>query len=361
MASFGNVHSAQQPGEGNFLMFMFHHLQQWGTTLSHTLSAFLGQMPLAEDTVRLLRAMLLGLRDELPVSLRDLYRQSGASHLLALSGLHLGVLFGLFNYWLMHALHRRWRYVVGTLGLLFLWGYAFLTAFPVSLCRASLMLSLLVIGQMRLTGNDIWHTLGLSALVLLLIEPAMLFDVGFQLSFMAVVGIYLFYFPLAKAWVSRSRWVRWLWRIWVLSFAAQMGVLPLLLHYFHRVSLSGIVLSPLYILLATAIIYAALFILLLHPLGLAFLLCPLVEALVTIQHTLMSLSLCLSWSGVEGVRLPWSHVLLLYAALFCLLPSLHVLANSSRELPQHRLALFFRSWPTLLAFLLLLFSAFLLP
>ena len=344
---------------------------EWGRAGADALSTVLHRARLSPDTTALLEAMLLGRRDGLSDYVLDLYRQSGASHILALSGLHLSVLFGVFNYGLLRVLHRRWRYFVGLLGILFMWGYAFLTGFPISLCRATLMLSLLVIAQMRLVGNEGWHTLGLAAMVLLLLNPLTLFDVGFQLSFAAVAGLLLFYPPLMAIGLPKRRFLRRLWQLFVVALSAQLGVFPLLLHYFHRFSLVGLFFSPFYALIATLFLFVALLLLILSGIGAAFLLRPLLEGLAFIQHGLMAFSLRLSWGGgesvwllpgsIEHVHFSWGSVLLLYVALLCLLPSLHALQWLRDCPPLHRRALFFRTWPYLLAFLLLTLSAFLMP
>ena len=329
-------------------------LRVWSIALSHTLVDRLRTVGLEADGTALLEAMLLGQRGEVGEATRELYRLSGASHILALSGLHLGVLFGLFHFWLMRLLGYRWRYVFGWLGIVLMWGYALLTGFPASLCRASVMMSLMFLGAMRLGGTDSWHNLGLAAFLLLLFSPASLRDVGFQLSFMAVAALLLVYPMLTALWQPQGHLLRWLWQGVAVSFAAQMGVLPLLLHYFGYVSLSGIVLSPFYVLLATAIIYAALLLLVLRWLGMGAVLCPVVMGLIHLQHGMMSLAVRLPFDRVVAATFPWSRVVLLYVALLCLLPPLHALRREEADTPVRRLARFFRLWPYLLSSLLIL-------
>lgn len=326
--------------------------------LSDNLSSFvqlrIRQLSLQDDTISLLDAMLLGQREGIPDSLLQLYRRTGVAHVLALSGLHQGILFGGLNVLLLLVVNYRWRNLVGIFELFLIWGYALLTGFPLSLCRASLMLSIFVIGQIRLVGNDGWHTLGLAAFLLLLLSPSSLFDIGFQLSFAAVAGIFLFLpLLLALGQPRRTAW-RWLWQAFLVSVGAQLGVFPLLLHYFNYVSLTGILLSPIYVLLTTGILYAALLLLVLAPLGLGLLFRHLLELLVSVQHGLMSLVLRMPLGGVEDFRLSWMSVLLLYAALLCLCPVLIALQPREPEVRYYRLAMFFRSWPYLLAIILLL-------
>ena len=341
----------------------------WSASLSRELSRSIHAGLLQDETASLLDAMLLGRRVTLHPVLASLYRQAGASHLLALSGLHLTVVSGLLFLCMRYVLANRWRYVVGVLGLGVMWGYALLAGFPVSLCRASLMMSLLLIGQMRLVGNNGWHTLGLTAFVLLMINPYALFDIGFQLSFSAVSGILLFYPPLRAIWMPRHAFFHWFWQAFLVSLSAQLGVFPLLLHYFQAPPLSVLLFSPFYVLLATLLLYYSLLFLLctmvggtllhLTAFGSGLLLCRLIERIVALQHGLMEFAVCLPMGGVGELHLPWNSVFLLYASLFCLLPSLRALRPVKYSLPYYRAAAFFRTWPSLLAFMLLVAAAIL--
>lgn len=334
-------------------------LLSWSASLSHDLSASIHSSSLRIETAALLDAMLLGRRVSLHPVLVSLYRQAGASHLLALSGLHLTVVSGLLFLCMRYVLTTGWRYVVGILGLGVMWGYALLAGFPLSLCRASLMMSLLLISQMRLVGNNGWHTLGLTAFLLLMMNPYTLFDIGFQLSFSAVSGILLFY-PLWWAiWMPRHAVLRWFWQAALVSLSAQLGVFPLLLHYFQMPPLSAFLFSPLYVLMATLLLYASLLFLLctsvgggmlyLTVFGSGFLLSRLIEWLVALQHGLMEFAVRLPVGGVGELHLSWYSVLLLYASLCCILPSLRALRPVKFSLPHYRAAAFFRTWPYLLA------------
>ena len=132
-------------------------------------------------------ASTLGDRSQLSSQTRDLYSAAGASHLLALSGLHLSIIVGLFLMFLNGRLYlSRWRPLVGGLVILFIWCYAFVAGLPTSLVRASLMMSLFLVGSLLNRNGQPLHWLVLTALVMLLIRPVYLFDVGAQLSFAAV-------------------------------------------------------------------------------------------------------------------------------------------------------------------------------
>lgn len=311
----------------------------------------LGLSPTCDSLVT---AMLLGSRETLTHETIELYRHTGASHILALSGLHLSVLFGLLNFFLLRLINYRLRYVFGWIGIAGIWGYAMLTGFPVSLCRASLMMTLLLIAEMNYIECNSWDTLGITVLCLLLLSPDMLFDVGFQLSFTAVIGILLFYRPLSRLWQPRSALLKWLWRAWSVSFAAQIFTLPLLLHYFRFFSVSGIVMSPIYILLASGILLTAMFLMFISLFSGGHLLKYVLETLVSVQHSLMGGVNRLSIDKLVISEFSSTLIILWYAAMLCLLPPLWAIQPADAKPKGYRLAMFFRQWPYLLAFLLLI-------
>ena len=334
-------------------------LYSYALGLSDWFQHLISSTGLSTETESLISALLLGHRTGLSADTVELFRQTGASHILALSGLHLSILTGVIYYCLLRVLVTRLRYVLGITGLLFLWGYVLVTGFPVSLCRASLMMSLLIIGQMRMVGNDTAHTLAFSALLLLLFTPNMLYDVGFQLSFLAVAGLVFFYRPLLEIGLPKHHFLRWLWKFWLVSLSAQLGVFPLLLYYFHSISVLGIIFSPIYVLIVTVIIYNALFFLLLYSCGFGLCLRYMLELFVSLQHSLMSFASHLPLCHIDNVWINEGQLILLYTALVILLPVIRALRQPNYQPSGYRLAMFFRAWPYLLAIIILLFSLFL--
>lgn len=324
--------------------------------LSLLLPNALKHAPMSERTCGLLEAMLLGIRTNMDSSMRDLFRQAGAAHVLALSGLHLGILSGVFIFWLQRVLTSGWRYLVGIVGIIAMWGYALLTGFPVSLCRAALMMSLLVVGQMRLVGNNTWHTLGFAAFLLLMLNPNTLFDIGFQMSFAAVTGILLFYEPLTQIWMPSNTALRWLLKISIVSLSAQLGVFPISLYWFHQFTIVSFITSPVIILFTTLILYLAVILFALLPFGKGALVAVCIEWFVISECWLMQKSLLLPFSRVVDVFLSIGEIVLIYCALLCLLPSLHALRRQTVELPYQRLAMFFRTWPYLAAVIVLIMT-----
>ncbi len=180
-------------------------------------------------------ALILGVKNELDNTLKDAYAGAGAMHILAVSGLHVGILIGFLGL-IFYPLvgHPKGKIIKGILSLLILWAYAFITGLSPSVMRAVTMFSVLAIGEMMNRRGNIYNTLSFSALILLVYNPFMLYQVGFQLSFAAVVGIVWLY-PFFQSWFT-FRWeiANWAWSITCVSLAAQAATFPIGLFYFHQ-------------------------------------------------------------------------------------------------------------------------------
>lgn len=182
-----------------------------------------------------LSAMTLGDKSGIDAELRQMYAQGGVSHVLALSGLHVGLLFGLFRLFILGRIHRRSTYLlVASVGVLLIWVYAFLAGLPLSLVRAVTMFTLMQALQCLRRDSLSVNNLAIAALLILIASPHALFDVGFQLSFLSVLSIMLFMPCLSYPQCIRgsSVWI-FVYELLATSFFAQLATLPLVLYYFH--------------------------------------------------------------------------------------------------------------------------------
>ena len=273
---------------------------------------------LNKEAASMTRALLLGDRSGIDPELREAYQRAGVVHLLAISGLHVGLLLALVHVLLSPLSGRKSRMLRFVVSLTALWGYAILAGLGPSVVRAAVMFSLWALAvYMRREGESL-HFLGLAALLMLgILNPYWLFQAGFQLSFTAVWGI------LAFAPVFRSLWPYkdpipakiggWI----ALSLAAQLGVLPLSLYYFHQfpwMFLAGsILLVPLLgILLGLALAFLLLAVLGWTPAWLAAIL----NGTLGMQNRLVRVMA--SWDSflVEGIRWDGIHLCLAYMSLF---------------------------------------------
>lgn len=182
----------------------------------------------------LAKAVLLGVRDELDGDQRTDFARSGTMHVLAVSGSHVGIIYAAFLWGLAFAGRgRAGRWSRGLLVLLALWAYAGLTGFTPSVLRATVTFSVFTLAEMIGRRTEPVNSLAASAFLLLLWDPRMLGQLGFQLSFLAVLGIALFYRPLVHLWTPPHAVGRFFWSLLMVSLAAQVFTTPLSLLVFR--------------------------------------------------------------------------------------------------------------------------------
>ena len=242
-------------------------------------------------------AMALGDKSQLTRELKDTYAVSGASHILALSGLHLGILYTLLS--LLFS-RRRWQVLSQVVIIVCIWLFVFLVGMSASVVRSAVMFTVYALLSLGHRDKMSVNTLAFAAIVMLLLNPKSLFDAGFQMSFMAVLAILLFYPLFESVWsqpfLFDHRIFKWLWTMLAVSCAAQIGVAPLIAYYFGRFSnyflLTNLVVVP----AATLILYLSLLVLLIP--SLAYLLIYIVEAL----NHLLSWIATLPGASIEGLH-----------------------------------------------------------
>jgi competence protein ComEC len=193
-------------------------------------------------------AVILGYDDVMDDNIRLSYQKAGAMHVLCVSGLHVGIVYLVMNF-LLGFLRRtkKQKMIKMAVLLIIVWFYAFLTGLSPSVLRATVMVSFFIIGNEIKRDKDAYNTLAMSAFFLLIYNPAFLFDVGFQLSYAAVLGIITFYNPIYRSIWIRNKMINKLWSVIAVSLAAQLGTFPLAAHYFHT--------FPVYFILTNLIIF----------------------------------------------------------------------------------------------------------
>lgn len=216
-------------------------LLAWSKRVQRHLVQRLQATALSQQHKGMAAALLLGWRDDLEPSTLLHFRQAGIIHLLCVSGLHVGIVAWLAGLLFLFMGKLRWQRVLkGSVQLLAIWGFTFVTGMAPSTLRAAVMFSLLRIGYMAQQRPLALNNLCTSALLLLFVNPGLLFDVGFQFSYTAVVGILAWTKPLSML-ISldyEKRWtapVRYVWELVCLTLSAQLFCLPLQLYYFHEV------------------------------------------------------------------------------------------------------------------------------
>ena len=215
---------------------------------------------LGTEEAAIAAAMSLGDKRSLDAAQRQSFSATGVSHVLALSGLHLGILFSLYSLLFVNRLpSRRGRVFASLVGVALLWGFALLVSFPLSLVRATVMFTLWQLSVVLYGERSSLNNLALAALLILLFSPASLFDIGFQLSFTSVFFILLLtpHIPRPR-WLRRSRLLPLVYGWLTVSIVAQIGTGPLVAYYFHTIPLVGLLGNLLAIPLAYVILGLAL-------------------------------------------------------------------------------------------------------
>ncbi|MEO9869295.1 ComEC/Rec2 family competence protein [Ekhidna sp.] len=182
------------------------------------------------------KALLLGIKDHLDNDVKKAYSSAGAMHVLAVSGLHVGIIYLLIQL-LFGKLRKsgKWgKRLFGLISVLIIWFYATLTGLSPSVLRAATMFSLVAVSQATAREGNIYNTLGFAAFILLLFDPYLIYSVGFQLSFAAVIGIVYLQPKIYRLIDFRNFFLDKAWAITCVSIAAQLATFPLSAYYFHQ-------------------------------------------------------------------------------------------------------------------------------
>lgn len=224
-------------GKADFLSIGFgsRTLKGWSEEFREFVQFSIGKYNFQPNELAVINALLLGERKEISRELLTDYSNAGAIHILAVSGLHVGIimmlllkLFSFLTYF------KNGKTAQTILIVLILWVFAFIAGLSASVVRAVTMFSFLAIGQQFGSKKIILFSLFSSMFFLLIYKPLFLFDVGFQLSYLAVLGIITIQQKVYHFVQFKSKIIDFFWQLITVSLAAQIGVLPLSLYYFHQ-------------------------------------------------------------------------------------------------------------------------------
>ena len=251
-------------------------LKGWASSIRRQLINKLEKADFGDKEFGIIKALLLGQRADIaPETIRQ-YQRAGAMHILAISGLHIGIILLILRYLFQPLSYLpKGRYLSLAMAVIALWIYALITGFSASVIRATAMFSFLAYTLFLNRLSQAYNTLALSMFFLLVVvDPLLIFQVGFQMSYAAVMAILWVYPALQPLWKPRSWFLRKVWQLIVVSLSAQLGVLPISLYYFHQFPalflISSLVIIPsLGIILGGGILISALSLLEKLPAGLA--------------------------------------------------------------------------------------------
>jgi len=207
----------------------------YAETIREALNKRLKELPFKPIERAFIKALLLGQRQDITSDVYEAYSKAGAIHILAISGLHIGILLLILQFILNPLLYfGQGEFVRLLIILCVLWSFAVMAGLSPSVVRAVTMFSLFAIVRGLKRSSNSLNILAVSAFILLLVRPGFCFDVGFQLSYAAVASIIIVK-PVLDSWGSfKNRVGNWFLDLLKVSIAAQIGVLPLSLYYFHQ-------------------------------------------------------------------------------------------------------------------------------
>ena len=280
------------------------------------------------DAYAVVAAMALGNKSALTQELKDVYSITGASHILALSGLHLGIIYTLLS---LFVFRRRWQVLSQMVIILSIWAFVFLVGMSTSVMRSAVMLSVYALLSLSHRDRMSVNTLAFTAIVMLMISPMSLFDVGFQMSYMAVLSILLFV-PLMESvftaeYLISHRVVRWLWGMVAVSLSAQIGTAPLIAYYFGRFSCYFLLTNFIVIPAAMLILYLSLVVLIVP--SLAYILFDIVAVLNSLL-TKMALIPGASIDNLHPTKTQTTMIYVIIVAVYLLAVKLTCIRASAR-------------------------------
>lgn len=212
----------------NLFWYYLYQTRDW---ILHTLRTYITGD--AEQSVA--EALLIGFRDDLDRNLVQAYSNTGVVHVIAISGLHLGLIYSLLLF-LLKPLDKRkeTKWIKAVLILSFLWIFSLLTGAGASVIRAAIMFTFILLGEILGKKGNILNSMAASAVLMLFINPFLLWDVGFQLSYAAVLSIVLFMKPIHHLLTFQNKLVDQCWQLTAVTLSAQILTLPLCMYHFHQ-------------------------------------------------------------------------------------------------------------------------------
>ena len=286
-------------------------IQSWLSNQRDSFASILKEY-LDGDELALANALILGDKTLLSQEIRNTFSSAGAMHVLAVSGLHVGLVMLILNF--IFGRFTKWisRGMALTMTILITWIFAGLVGFPPSVVRAVIMFSIVLIGQLIGRQGSGLNSLGFAAIILLAYDPFLLFDLGFQLSFLAMVGILTLYDPVSRFFYIKNKWLLRVWQATAVGIAAQITTLPLVLFHFHQ--------FPNYFWLSNIGVFILAGVLLGN--GLALILLGRIPVVAGVLGAILSVGLSILITFMQWVEdLPWSVArgfeLSVYWVVFC--------------------------------------------
>ncbi len=265
-------------------------------------------------------ALLIGYRNDLDKQLVQSYSNTGVVHIIAISGLHLGMIYGFVLLLFSSFKNKKWyRFVVPVVALVVLWLFTLLAGAVPSILRSAVTFSFIAFGMFINRKTNIYNTLAASAFCLLVFNPFLLWDVGFQLSYAAVISILLFTKPISNCVYFQNKALNKLWQLSCVNIAAQIFTLPLVLYYFHQFPLLFLFNNLLVIPLSEIILFIVVLLVAIGKFSLlAILVGKISGVLLWLMNTIIERTEKIPFSLLSNIKVDVVQALLLYIIIVLL-------------------------------------------
>jgi competence protein ComEC len=268
----------------------------------------------SDQSVAVASALLAGFDDDIESELMTSYAATGTLHILSVSGMHVGVIYlllaAIFG-WLEK--FKKWRWFYFVLIIVLIWFYAFISGFSASVLRAALMITLSLIGKWINGHTSILNTIAVSLFLILFYDPNLILNTGFQLSYLAILGIVLVH-PIINGLlnVKAGIWLK-VWELTSVSISAQLITFPISIYYFHQFPnyfiLSNLIIIP----ISTIAIYLTLLVVVISPFNsLAIVLGKFNSLLIDGLNTITIWFASLPGAVIDGISFSITKLILIY-------------------------------------------------
>ena len=266
-----------------------------------------------KEAAAMASTLILGYRANLSKEIISAYSKTGTLHILSVSGMHVGIVFIVLNFMLKPLRkNRKLRFLSALIIISSIWFYALITGLSPSVLRAAVMLSFVILGKTFNKNLNTYNLLAISAFFLLLYNPFNLFDVGFQLSYLAVIGLVFLHPKIYHLLYIKNKLLDYAWSYSALSVAAQLATFPISIYYFHQFPVYFLLSNLLVVLPVTLIMY----------LGITFLFIPwsaflefagdMLNALIIYTNKVLYYMEALPFSSIGGIWITTSQYILIY-------------------------------------------------
>ena len=287
-----------------------NYLNQFSVWVLKTINQFIP----GNKEASVAEALLIGYKKNLDKELLQAYSNTGVVHIIAISGLHLGMIYGLLLFILKPIKKsRQSKWLQPFIILIVIWVFTLVTGAAPSILRSAIMFSFIILAEQQGRSSPIYNGLAASAFCILFYNPLLLWDVGFQLSYAAVISIVAFSKPITNSIYFENKLLRSAWQLTAITLSAQICTLPLLLFYFHQFPNLFIFTNFIAIPLSGLILYLEILLLVFAPLtSIATVIGKITSLLIKLMNELIQNTAKIPFAVTENIQINFWQTLFLY-------------------------------------------------